>query len=655
MFIPFKSILFTCMLFSTVGMGQEKNAFNENQEIAALEAKVAFMNQEALMAAGNFSKASQNFDINYLDCKWKVDPGVRFIQGSVKTAFTITERTNTITLDLADALKVDSIRFRTGKINFYRPFDNTVIVNLGVFLVAGDKEAVEIYYQGIPPVTSPFSSFTTSAHAGVPVLWTLSEPYGGRDWWPCKNGLNDKADSMDISITTPDKYTSSTNGLLQTDVVLGGLRTTRWKHRYPIAIYLVAFAVTNYQVIKDQVKLGSTTMPIMEHAYPENAGSFIAAAAITKRTLQLLNNTFTPYPFIKERYGHTQFGFSGGMEHQTNSFMQNMNETLIVHEAAHQWFGNKITCGSWRDIWLNEGYATFCTNLNIEKNYPEATLLNTYKSQINLIASKPNGSVYVDDTTNVSRIFDSRLSYNKGAWVLQMLRWKLGDSIFFRATRNYLNDPLLAYGYAKTADLKKHFEKESSLDLTEFFKDWVYGQGFPSYKLQWASAGGTWIQTTLGQTTSDTSVKFFKMPVPVRFKNAFYDTTVVLNHVKNNQVDFFNIGFLPDSVFIDPKYKLVSANNTVTRVEIFPGADNVVAYPNPAQKEFSVLLKNMTEGVLHLSLYNTHGQLVWRKRMGNFSGSDFFTVPLANLAPGNYWLKVNKDEDPEIIKRIIKQ
>lgn len=649
------SLFFALTFVSSVGFSQVKDAFKENQEIATMEANAAGMRQKVLLSTENFSKASLNFDIHYLNCKWKLDPGIRYIQGSVKTGFTVTERTNIISFDLSDQLKVDSIRFRNGKISFYRPFDNSVIVNLNVFLNKGDKEAVEIFYQGIPPVTAPISTFTTSAHAGIPVMWTLSEPYGGRDWWPCKNGLNDKADSLDISITTPDKYTSSSSiGMLQSDEVEGGFRTTRWKHRYPIATYLVALAATNYKIITDKVQLGNTVLPIMEHAYPERLNDFLNAAAITKRTIQLMHNTFTPYPFIKERYGHTQFGFGGGMEHQTNSFMGNMSETLIVHEAAHQWFGNKITCGSWRDIWLNEGFAIFCTNFDIEKNYPEATLLNTYRNQINFIASRPGGAVYVDDTTSVSRIFDSRLSYNKGGWVLQMLRWKLGDSTFFRAIRNYLNDPALAYGYARTTDLKKHFEKESASDLTEFFKDWVYGQGFPSYKLQWATAGGSWIQITLSQTTSDSSVKFFEMPVPVRFKSAFNDTTVVLNHVRNGQVELFKIGFAPDSVFIDPKYKLLSANNSVAKVEIFPGSDNVVVFPNPVQNELSILLKNMSEGVLNLSLYNTNGQLVWRKRVGNFSGSDFFLLPTANLPSGQYWLKINKDEDPEIIKRITK-
>jgi aminopeptidase N len=459
---------------------------------------------------------------------------------------------------------------------------------------------------------------------------------------------------MDIAITTPDIYTSSSNGLLVDEKLSNGSRTTYWKHRYPIATYLVAFAVTNYSIINDDIKLGNITLPIVDYAYPENETAFRNAGAITKRTMELLHNTFTPYPFIKEKYGHTQFGFGGGMEHQTNSFMFNMDETLIVHELAHQWFGNKITCGSWRDIWLNEGFAIYCTNLNIEKNYPEANLINLYKSQVNFITSKPTGSVYVDDTTSVGRIFDSRLSYNKGGWVLQMLRWKLGDSVFYRAVRNYLNDPKVNFSYALTTDLKKQFEQESKKDLTEFFKDWVYGQGFPSYKLQWAPAGNSWVNISLSQTTSDTSVKFFEMPVPIRFKNIARDTIIVIDHIKNNQASFINIGFIADSAFIDPKVKLISANNSVVKTEIFPNTGNVVVFPNPVGDEFNVLLKNMTEGILHISLYNITGELVWRKRVGNFKGTDLIVVPTRQLPSGNYWVRVNKDEDPVIIKRILK-
>ena len=166
------------------------------------------------------------------------------------------------------------------------------------------------------------------------------------------------------------------------------------------------------------------------------------------------------------------------MEHQTNSFIVSPNENLMAHELAHQWFGDKITCGSWQDIWLNEGFATYLSYFYFEKGDP-AGHLNRLKNLSNAITSVPGGSVWVEDTTNVGRIFSSRLSYNKGAYLVHMLRWVLGDTSFFRGVRQYMNDPKLAYGFAITEDLKRNLEQVSGKDLTEFFNDWFKGQGHP--------------------------------------------------------------------------------------------------------------------------------------------------------------------------------
>jgi aminopeptidase N len=624
-------------------------------EIAEIEQKAA-MNQSLRSSKNSMlSQASSNFDIHHIVCNWNIDPAIRYIQGNVKFGFTITEKTNSITFDLANELIVDSIRYKNRKITFLRPSNNSVVINLGVILEKNIKDEITIFYKGVPPVAnSPFSTFTNSTHAGVPVMWTLSEPYGGKDWWPCKNGLNDKADSIDISITTPDKYTSSSNGLLTKELLAGGKRTTYWKHRYPIATYLIAIAATNYTIIKDSIQLGNKWVPLMEHAYPERINEFKNAASITKRTMQLLHNTFTPYPFINERYGHTQFGFSGGMEHQTNSFMVNMNETLVVHELAHQWFGNKITCGSWKDIWLNEGFAIFCTNYNIEKFYSETALINLYRSQINFITSNKKGTVYVYDTTSVSRIFDSRLTYTKGGWVLQMLRWKLGDEYFFKGVKSYLEDPALAYKYAVTQDLQKHFEIASGKNLDEFFKDWVYGSGYPSYQLKWNTLGKSWVNLTLSQTSSDSTTDFFEMPVPIRFKNALRDTTIIIEHQKNGQTGIVNIGFIADSAFIDPKLKIISANNTIIKTEAVANDDDIIIFPNPVKSSVNVLISNLQKGSLQLSLYNSVGQVVWQKRNENFRGSELYTIPTDQLLSGIYWLSIKKDKEKAIVRRILK-
>lgn len=622
--------------------------------IADQEMKSALGSLAVQQSSADFSNASNNFDITYLDCKWTVDPAVRFIHGDVTIQFRLTEKTDAVTLDLSNQLQTDSILVNGIRVvQNPRPLNNSCVISLGKMMDAGSIVTTEIFYKGIPPVGTPINAFSNSAHAGIPVMWTLSEPYGGRDWWPCKNGLKDKADSIDIHITTPITYRSSANGLLAGEDSTATTRTTHWKHRYPIATYLVAFAVTNYRVIRDEVVLDNIRMPLMDHAYPERAAEFLTAAAITKRTLQLLNRTFGTYPFVKERYGHTQFGFGGGMEHQTNSFMQNMSESLIVHEAAHQWFGDKITCGSWKDIWLNEGFATYCTNLNTEKHYPVSTLMANYKVQLRQITLRSNGSVYVDDTTSVSRIFDSRLSYTKGGWVLRMLQWKLGDEVFFRAIRNYLNDPLLVYGYAKTADLKRHFEEASQQDLSGFFNDWVYGQGYPTYGLTWSGIGNT-IQTVLSQTTSDPSVPFFEMPVPVRFKNNTRDTIIIIQHGKNQQVDLFRLGFKPDSAFIDPNLQLISGSNTVNKTDLLPNTANGTIYPNPVTgDQFRILLRGMGKGKLQMGLYDMQGKRIWEKTDDQFTGEDLIEINKGNLPKGIYQLWIRTEGEKGFVKRII--
>lgn len=644
-----KSVLTGLFIFVFTGLKAQTLA--PFKEIAELERKSSQLEQQALATATQFSKASSNFDIHYLNCRWTVDPGIRYIRGSVKAAFTITERTNIITFDLADELKIDSILFRSRKITHYRPFDNSAIINLGVFLEPNTKEEVEIFYKGVPPAVNRNGSFQTATHDGVPVMWTLSQPYGSKDWWPCKDILNDKIDSVDISVTTPVAYTSSSIGLFDGELMANGFRTTRWKHRYPVATYLIAFAATNYTVLADQVTLGDTILPLVDYAYPESRSEFLNATHITKRTLTLLHNVFTPYPFIKEKYGHTQFSGYGGMEHQTNSFMEDMNEGLIIHEAAHQWFGNMVTCGSWKDIWLNEGFAVFATNLIAEKTYPKNDVLNLYRNQINYIASQPGGSVYVTDTSNFSRLFDARLSYNKAGWVLQMLRWELGDTVFFRACRNYLKEK--AYGFAFTSDLISYFEHESGRELDEFFADWLYGEGFPSYSLEWATAGSTWVQTKLSQVTSDPSVQFFEMSVPVLFKNRYFDTTIVIRHMMNDQINFSQLGFIPDTAIIDPEYKIISADNRVTKTEIFTN-NNVSIFPNPIGNEFSMLLKNMTEGILFIRLYDTKGNVLYQRRIGNFKGNELIIIPSEKLPRGMYWVAIKKDDDPTIVRKIVK-
>jgi aminopeptidase N len=282
--------------------------------------------------------------------------------------------------------------------------------------------------------------------------------------------------------------------------------------------------------------------------------------------MNLYETLFEPYPFRNEKYGHAQFDWGGGMEHTTVSFMYNFDRQLIAHELGHQWFGDKITCGSWKDIWLNEGFATYLATLVIEDFDGMAAFVSEKQSMIDYITSSPNGAVYLTDAqaTNVNRIFSSRLSYDKGAMVLEMLRFKLGDALFFQGVKNYLADPNLAYKYAVTTDLQTHLEAVYGQDLTEFFNDWIYNQGYPTYSITAQNWGVGQAKFVINQTQSDPSVSYFEMPVPVRIYGALgQQADIVLNNTFNGEEIIMNVPFVISGVEFDPERHLISGNSTI--------------------------------------------------------------------------------------------
>ncbi len=598
--------------------------------------------------------AASNFDAKYYRCEWEVDPAVRYIKGKVTVYYTVTNAGSSISLDLMNDLVVDSVKQRNMPL-LVQHANNVLQINFPGNVNTGVFDSVSIYYKGIPANTG-FGSFIKFNHGSTPVIWSLSEPYGSRDWWPCKNGLDDKADSIDVIITAPAQYKAASNGMLQGETLVnGGTQiAAHWKHRYPIASYLVCFAVTNYVVFNNSVQLGTVNLPMQTYCYPESLTAFQNGTQNALDAMLLFHNNFGDYPFIKEKYGHVQFGWGGGMEHQTASFMVSLNEGLIAHELAHQWFGDKITCGSWEDIWLNEGFATHMASFYTENKYP-ATILTNRKNVINSITSQPGGSVWVNDTTNPGRIFDGRLSYNKGAYLIYMLRWKLGDSVFFRAIKNYHKDPTVIYGFARTTDLKRNLEQESKQDLTEFFKDWFKGEGYPTYKVEWTPVGSSYVTIKMNQTTSHPSVDFFEMPVALKFKNATQEKTIVVDNKTNGELFFKNIGFVADTVLIDPEYWLLSKNNTALKIGNVVGGQNVVQiFPNPIKDQFAVYLSNFSSANATLNLYDATGRLVYTKKITLVNGTEYLEIPSQYLPSGIYYLKIKSDDGFKYVKKLLK-
>ncbi len=626
---------FILLLLGGKVYAQNENLCKAIDEIAASERISA---QRSLSV--NRSQASSNFQVTYYRCVWDIDPAVRYIKGAVTSHFITNSSANSISYDLATQLSVDSIHYHGSKISFSRPTD-LLQISFPVNIPAGQRDSVTIFYKGVPANTT-FGSFVQDVHSGTPVIWTLSEPYGSRDWWPCRNGVDDKADSIDFIISCPNAYRASSNGSLISETDNGITRTAFYKHRYPIASYLVAFAITNFKVLNHSVQLGSVNLPMITYCYPENESAFQQNTPKVLQQLSLFHQYFSAYPFINEKYGHTQFGWGGGMEHQTNSFIVSPGENLMAHELAHQWFGDKVTCGSWQHIWLNEGFATYLSYFYFEKTDP-AGHLNRIKSLSNSITSLPDGSVFVEDTTNTGRIFSSRLTYNKGAYLLHMLRWVLGDTLFFRGIRQYVNDPLLAYGFAKTNDLKRNLEQISSKNLTEFFNDWFTGQGYPSYSVKWQQNKNNWAKITLSQITSHPSVSYFEMPLALKFKNASQEKTVVVDNTKNNEVFWEEIGFIADTVLIDPDYWILSKNNVSIKEPPLTGPVNEIkVYPVPAlSTDVTLSIKNPLEKTMMLRIFNTSGQLVWQQQVNTPGRDEQIQINISKFSAGVYLLHIN--------------
>ncbi len=169
--------------------------------------------------------ASTNFDVKYYRCERKTNPAVRYINGKVTSYFIITSAANSVIYDLSDSLHVDSVKERDQILSFSQKIDNSVQINFNEIKPAGSFDSISIFYQNVPPITG-FGSFVNSVHDSIPIMWKMSEPYGSRDWWPCKNGLNDKADSIDIYVTAPSQYSSVSNELRQSEIMGGSYTTT---------------------------------------------------------------------------------------------------------------------------------------------------------------------------------------------------------------------------------------------------------------------------------------------------------------------------------------------------------------------------------------------------------------------------------------------
>lgn len=611
-----KYYFFILLLVGFGGLAQ--SSVEETSHIAESEMKSA---SQLIDFTANPNTA--NYDVIYHKLEFTVNPAVYSIAGKVTTTFTALSDMSSVTFDFykksPGSFNISSVKRDGVNLSFVHNNTHELVITFPSTLTAGNSATVEIVYNGAPSTAE--AAFTTGTHSGTPILYTLSEPYGARDWWPCKQDLNDKVNSIDVYITAPSQYVSVSNGIEPSaPVITGANKTTHFHHGYPIPAYLIAIAVTNYSVYNQQGGLGtvgSPFFPIVNYIYPETAASTQTSLAVTPTIINLYETLVGNYPYRNEKYGHAQFGWGGGMEHTTVSFMGGWSRGLIAHEMAHQWFGDKVTCGTWKDIWLNEGITEYMSGMVVENLDGASSFVSWKSGKINNITSQTTGNLYLTDAqlTDVNRIFSSRLSYDKGSMVTNMIRFKMGDANFFRALRNYLNDPALAYGYALTPHFQAHLESASGMSFAEFFTDWVYNQGYPTYTITAQNTAPGQVQITINQTQSITDsaqtgyVSYFEMPVPVRlYGSGGQQMDLILENTSNGQVFTESIPFEVTSVVFDPNKNIISRNSTATLgTTSFDLQSAISLYPNPATNELSLDLPNGIT-VEKTTFYNALGQ-----------------------------------------------
>ncbi|MCO6498553.1 MAG: T9SS type A sorting domain-containing protein [Chitinophagaceae bacterium] len=552
------------------------------------------------------SGTGANIDVKHHRFDWNIDPTqAKRISGSVTTWFETTEDdVSEITFDLNKSAYDNGnliVKYHGSTVAHSFPTDgypDILTIELPVTLEKNKLDSVTIFYDGVPPARAGNAHGAQLIdNAGYPLFYTLSESYEDKDWWPCKADMQDKIDSITIMITTPEDYTPAANGVITNTYNDDGYTTTIFKHKYPIASYLVGIAVTQYNIYdRGTVSIGGTDVPIVYYISKgrEPTTQQLNIFDACKQELEIFSDLFGEYPYKNEKYGMYEFGFNGGMEHQTFSGMSwsaFRNGRVVPHELMHQWFGNKVTMATWEHLWLSEGFARYSEALACEKvpmlGIDPVDVRASFKSKANDATNRNYGCVIPEALiTNSSTLWGSaygKTVYERGGMVVSMLRTLLGDDLFFQACRNYLNDPALAYKSAVTGDLQAHLEGViPGLDLTDFFDSFVYGNGYPDYSeefaVQWQAVGSDKIRFGIyGQKKSTGSnVSYYSAVIPLRIQgDGGKDTLIVLFDrgvngvsVGGNGITFGStptpevyLGFKPTSVTFDP-YAMSLATGT---------------------------------------------------------------------------------------------
>lgn len=521
----------------------------------------AYKQSSSALAISDVLSGEDNYDVNF----YKLDLGVSNentnIDGIVTSKSTASDAVDTMWFHLTDNMNISSCKINGQSYSNYIRLNNLVKVPLSSTINVGDDIDMEIAYSGDAGGTGFFSGYTSDENPyGQKVSWTLSEPFNAKSWFPVKEDLVDKIDSMEMHITTPSGTFGASNGLLQSSTTMtdGRLKNV-WKSNYLIDFYLIAFSVADYKEYSYKMLIPSTTDSLLMQSFIYNAdyqGQPLVDVAEPyldemENMMNIFSDKFGVYPFLNEKYGIMMAPMGGGMEHQTLSTQGYIsNVGLTAHELGHQWFGDHVTCSTWNDIWINEGFATYSEYVYLLESGQTSLAFNDLIVNQQTARQSSTGTVYVPDGSGDSRIFSSILTYSKGMAVVHMLRYLLQEDFYPFLTHFQESN---AFGNSTTAEFTTLLNNFTGQDYTWFTDEWIYGKGYPKYTVRWKQGtdGVLWVDLDENPSSTD----YFTMPLPLRLN--FDDGTT-------EDIDFRPMEGMANV------FSSYSSSKTITDIELDP-------------------------------------------------------------------------------------